>query len=261
MFHGFDFKISIGDAKGLIHKFHDSGLALYEAQQGEIKRGLDAFLAPDGSINASQMEAEWFPKFEADVFLSHSHKDEKLAISLAGLFFDIFNIRTFVDSCVWGYSAKLLKKIDKKFCTLNEETETYSYEQRNLSTAHVHMMLASALSKTIDQCECMMFLNTPGSVKPEQVIQQTASPWIYYEIGVSKMIRRRRRRRMILKAEDSMYKRAAENLEFSYDLDKAHLTAMDSDDLEEWLKGWIEAVKTRSRLHALDLLYGLKKVV
>ena len=40
----------------------------------------------------------------------------------------------------------------------------------------------------IDSCECIIFLNTPNSVKPREVIDKLVSPWIYSEIGVTKLI-------------------------------------------------------------------------
>ncbi len=34
-------------------------------------------------LEISQVEKAWFHNIEADIFLSHSHKDEKLAIAFA----------------------------------------------------------------------------------------------------------------------------------------------------------------------------------
>lgn len=55
------------------------------------------------------MQSYWFPKINADIFLSHSHKDEKLIIAFAGWLKDTFNLDVFIDSCIWGYSNDLQK--------------------------------------------------------------------------------------------------------------------------------------------------------
>ncbi len=48
------------------------------------RTALDKYLRKDGSLDAAMIESDWFPEIEADVFISHSHKDKKLAINLAG---------------------------------------------------------------------------------------------------------------------------------------------------------------------------------
>lgn len=68
---------------------------------------MDKYLSVDGELKASEIEEDWFPSFKADVFLSHSHKDEKDVIAFAGLLSDI-GLKVFIDSCVWGYRRLLL---------------------------------------------------------------------------------------------------------------------------------------------------------
>ena len=125
--------------------FYQKGRTLNAANKLTVKRTLDSFISPDGSINGSKMQSNWFPQIDADIFISHSHRDEKMAITLAGWLDEIFGISTFIDSCIWGYSNDLLRQIDNKHC-LNPSGETYSYEKRNNSTSHVHMMLSTALN-------------------------------------------------------------------------------------------------------------------
>ena len=62
------------------------------------------------------MQANWFPQIKADIFISHSHKDEDLALALAGWLKVSFGLTAFIDSCVWGYANDLLKMIDYKYC-------------------------------------------------------------------------------------------------------------------------------------------------
>lgn len=47
------------------------------------------------------MQVSWFPQIKADVFISHSHSDEKLAIIFAGWLYNAFGLTAFIDSCVW----------------------------------------------------------------------------------------------------------------------------------------------------------------
>lgn len=47
-------------------------------------------MCEDGYFDASKLQESWFPQVEADIFLSHSHKDEKLIISFAGCYTRFF---------------------------------------------------------------------------------------------------------------------------------------------------------------------------
>jgi len=150
-------------------------------------QALDHYLLKDGSLDASAMEKDWFPEIKADVFLSHSHADESAVINFAGYLYREFGITSFIDSTVWGYADNLLKQIDEKYCVKSRDEKgnsTYSYEKRNRTTSHVHLLLQGALAKMINRCECLIFVNTPNSMKITDVQGETntASPWIYSEI-------------------------------------------------------------------------------
>lgn len=143
-------------------------------------------------IDGDILQNMWFPTElfgnEPFVFISHSHKDEKTAIQLAGYLSENFGIKSFIDSCVWGHMAtlnELLNNCDKStshHCHGCECTEFSS----NLS--YVHMMLASALMTMIDKCECIFFLNTSSSIN---LHNKTESPWIYHELNVASTIQKR----------------------------------------------------------------------
>lgn len=53
----------------------------------------------------------------------------------------------------------LLREIDEKYCRHSNGT-SFDYDKRNYSTSHVHMMLSIALSRMIDKCESVFFLNS-----------------------------------------------------------------------------------------------------
>lgn len=236
--------------------YYKIGQDLYSDQKPIIQKSLKDFIFSDNSLDGTSVQETWFPKIEADVFLSHAHVNEATAIALAGWLYKELGLVTFIDSCVWGYSAELLRLIDNKYC-FQPTNSTYNYHRRNFSTSHVHMMLSSALSMMIDKTECIFFLNTPDSVKPIEGIQKTESPWIYSEIVTTQLVREREPKRFEMLNEslsgfdgsDDLNK-ATKTFSIKHTLDLGHLTKIDLDSLNTW-------VNTVSKGHALDTLYSL----
>ena len=236
-------------------------------QTTTIIEKINSFVGDDSSLDGSKMQANWFPQIETDIFISHSHKDEELAVALAGWLKETFGLTTFIDSCVWGYANDLLKIIDDKYCL--KDMHSYSYKKRNYSTSHVHMMLSVALTQMIDNTECLFFLNTPNSITPDTIINQTESPWIYSEISTSQLIRKKELKeyRNVALMESQRTFAEGGSLKVQYDLPTKHLVDIDVDDLKEWRKIW-KGVDLHSkhpqysddlRIHALDKLYELTK--
>lgn len=235
---------------------YEEGLALHEKTEAQIEATLDTYLSIHGVIDASKMQADWFPQIKADVFISHAHKDKVLAVSLAGWLHAAFGLSCFIDSCVWGHADALLLKIDKEHC-YNPDSGTYNYTKRNYSTSHVHMMLATALTRMMDNCECLFFLNTPSSITIEQAVKdvgKTLSPWIYHELAMSQMLRpkkearERRFNRYGQKYDEGLEK---SDLQIAYSVDLAHLNTFDLSDFLTWQK----ACGPRAGGDALDVLY------
>jgi hypothetical protein len=217
-----------------------------------IHEGLEKYLNTEAVLDGTMMQEDWFPNVNAHVFISHSHQDEKLAGLLADKLYENFKILSFIDSFVWGFADELLKKIDDKYCK-NKSIGSYDYKKRNYSTSHVHMMLATALTKMIDKAECLVFLNTPNSVSTNGIIAQTYSPWIYHEIATTKTIRIKRPGR-VTKQIHGLTKEAAEklmeSLKIGYKVDFDNLTILDHN----FLGKWVDSGKT-SPQDALDFLY------
>ncbi|MEW4286183.1 hypothetical protein [Priestia koreensis] len=230
--------------------YKEKGHQVLKQNKSHIEKELENFLLNNGSIDGTKMQNDWFPQINADVFISHSHSDEEKAIALAGWLKEKFDLTAFIDSYVWGYSANLLKKIDDEYCK-NTNRTTYNYDKRNFSTSHVHMMLSMALTKMIDKTECILFLNTPNSVVTEEVVEQTKSPWIYHEIGMTKLIRKQEPKRPgFIKKGSSLFENA-QGLDIVYKLDVDHLKKITVDDLNTW------EIKFRNNtyLEALDVFY------
>ena len=133
--------------------YFKEGKKMYESMKKEIDTNLENF-STNGKLDATKLSENWFPQINADIFVSHSHKDFDSALTLAGFLYKKLDLICFIDSCIWGYSNKLLKAIDVKYCK-NINKNTYDYDLRNLSTSHVHMMLTVALTKMIYKTECL----------------------------------------------------------------------------------------------------------
>jgi hypothetical protein len=242
---------------------YEKGETSIEQPKVSLNATLKTFLGVDGALDGSKMQAHWFPQIKADVFISHSHEDEELAIALAGWLKETFGLTAFIDSCVWGYADDLIGLIDNKYC--RKGSRLYNYEKRNYSTSHVHTMLSVALTQMIDNTECLFFLNTPNSLTPNTFIEQTESPWIYSEIVMSRLIRENppeRKKSRSLNESQKTFATRRKNIPFSYDLSVDHLTAINSKVLTDWQSIYEENKKFselcgRNTPDSLDKLYEI----
>ena len=248
MYRGFNIKgIKFDDGRSL----YDLGKAQSVEHNAAITQELNRFILGNGKIDGTKMQSNWFPTIKADIFLSHSHKDLNLAITLAGWLKDRFGLNTFIDSSVWGYSNDLLKQIDNDYCKTGDNL--YSYDSRNFSTSHVHMMLASALTMMIDQAETLFFLNTPQSLSSDDIKQKTMSPWIYFELTTSRFIRKPipdRRIQNVITEAYTMIKKAELNIEYTVEF--SDFITLGADELKAWSNG----IGTKG-IETLDKLYEL----
>lgn len=221
------------------------GKDLYSRMKHTIDDNLSSFYT-QGKLDGTKLSEEWFPQISADIFVSHSHKDFDTALVLAGWLYDRLGIVCFIDSCVWGYSEKLLKAIDNRFC--KNDDDSYNYEKRNYSTAHVYMMLTVALTRMINNCECLFFLNTPNSILPENSVKdRTLSPWIYTECSMISLIKERSPREHRVVQEN--FSKSMESLKIAYDLD-TNLQNLPFEQLTKWVNQ-----NFQNKYQALDYLY------
>ena len=237
-------------------ELYSIGKKSFEPQKSYVKESLDKYVSANGTIRAVELEADWFPSIKANVFLSHSHKDEKQVIAFAGYLYEL-GISSFVDSCVWGYANDLLKKIDDEYCVQSTKPSgghTYDYDKRNYSTAHVHMLLNGALLKMLDKTECLIFLDTPNSLKTEEISNGvTNSCWIYSELLMSGSIEKKAPIRKGVYRLDESFEHS--ELSVDYDVDISHLIKLSLSDISKAAKQSL-----RHGPYILDQLYFMKKL-
>lgn len=261
MYRGFNIKYK---DNALSNNYYQIGSEIQNAKKEEIKKKFKQYLIDNETLNGKEIMNVWFPKNNYHIFLSHSHKDLELALSIAGRLKEEHNLDVFVDSNVWLNSNDLLKIIDNEFCK-NTYNTNYNYDARNYSTSHVHMMLMNSLNSTINCSEALFFLNTPNSISAKEVIkQETFSPWIFAEIETSKIINKITPKRLFEKTKMfnklekgyvSLNESANRELQISYELELGHLTDLGPDEFEKWINGFYDSPE-----NALDNLYKCKSL-
>jgi len=229
-----------------------SAIASHNRNKNLTRAAIDKFYENDGSLNGSKIIADWFPSIKADVFISHSHSDSALAIQFAGWLKEKFGISSFIDSCVWGYSEDLLKKLNDKY-SLGATKGSYDYSKVIRAAGHVNMMLSTALTKMIYDCEAIVFINTPSSLTAKDYIHgSTNSPWIYSEILMTRLVQKRTPEEHRQNIFESISNEVlSKSMNIKYDIDLDHLSKLTFDNLKTWES------KKKLGADALDLLYTL----
>lgn len=272
MYRGFNLTLSIKeDLKFLgveeldVETFEKELISQRASLKSKMQSTLETYIDSDGSIDGTKLTEEWFPNIKADIFISHSHDDLRTAKKIAVWLKEEFNLTAFIDSTVWESADDLLKDIDNKYSVLRKDKDgkhTYNYKVRNYTTAHVHMMLSTALMEMIDSTECVFFYNTPNSVEISNYEERkTKSPWIYNELKIANVIQKKRPERF----SDSKYKeyltleRSFKNYslpEIQYDVSNELLKfkQLSRDDLYEWREAY-KNISQSHKINALDVLY------
>ena len=207
-------------------------------------------------LDGAKLAEHYFPSVQADIFISHSHKDVKKAKAFAKYIYIKTGLVSFIDSEVWSFAEDLLRCLDNEYC-YNSGSMLYSYEKRNISTSYVHMMLNTALLNMIDKCECLFFLSTPNSFNTEKEIKNTTfSPWIYSELSMANVIRKkkpRRYQRKKLLIEQSVTQFSQEDLKIAFPLKTENLIKCKASQIQYWLSG----CKSTKKIENLDKLYEM----
>ncbi len=238
--------------------YHKIGNSLYLEHKRNVRTSLETFLHQNNTLDGTEIIQNWFPEIEADIFLSHSHNDECNVIALAGWLYETFSLTSFIDSCVWGYGNDLIKNIDDQYSRYSSNPSLYDYSKVLLSTSHVHMMLSTSLASMIDKTECIIFYNTPNSIKKFNGEERTESPWIYSEIAFAEIVREIKPERLTQLNEGDKTFSTEGRLgvpNISYKVDTNHLQKINDKTLNKWKNEYTKY----SSMHPLDKLYELTK--
>lgn len=226
----------------------------------KVGEAINGCFLEDGSIDGSKMQENWFPQIEADIFISHSHGDKKLAQELSKWLYVTFGLKAFIDSDVWGYAPDLEEKLLSIYRRYSDQ-EDYD-DLKNFVSAHVHMMLSVALNQMIDNAECLFFLNTPSSISIDAPIEGTTpSPWIYLEIANSGLIRTKTPARFMPQATFTEQRRTnfrlpSTSIPIRHKVSRGHLVELNPDTLQRWKSECRKYPQSDSK-KALDVLYRL----
>ena len=283
MYSKFNLKISDSFYNMELNKHLEKGKRIYEKHGELTKKSLKEFIYDNNHIDGTSMKSNWFEIKNVDVFISHSHKDINKVKAFAGWLYDKFGLTAFIDSCAWGYCDDLLKEIDDKHCKI-KNGESYDYNLRNYTTSHVHMMLSTALTEMIDNTECVMFYNTPNSVSlvddlnalKEKNKEITLSPWIYYELAMTSLVRRRKPERTIALLEKALQhtlfsERNTINIEYDIEKYLVDMIDIESEQLKSWDREYailthqldgdsITNIKGYEDIFPLDVLYFISRI-
>lgn len=202
------YAVDLNDIRPLIKD--ESATSIYdEVKTNKIKATLKKILTAESPFLDSEKICNlFFPAQTCPVFLSHSGQNKEEVEQFAQWLKEHFEINSFIDSDLWGCIKDLQLSLDHDFCRIDPETRkhidkkdklvskrtTYSYSDRNISTAHVHMMLCHALTQMIDSAECFIFLKSSESYALENGKDGTFSPWIFHELATVDTIRTNRNR-------------------------------------------------------------------
>lgn len=266
MFAGFNLKIdkdSFFDERDFENYKRRWRNSLSEGDKEKLKESLEHYVEVE-ELNGTEIQNDWFPNIDADIFISHSHKDKELAQAFAGWVKSNFNLTCFIDSDVWGYVDDLLEGMNDQFS--NKRCEgghvLYNYQSCNKVAEHVHMMLSTALQKMIDKTEAVILLNTDHSIKInyENKMNTSYSPWIYSEILFTSVVRRkpllvyRRYAALEHAVSESKGMLAFAQLNILYAVPLDHLMLLTENDLREW-KEKRQQISEAEEPYSLDLLY------
>ena len=233
----------------------------YLARKNNTRNQLKQLIASNDTIKSEDIKELLLPTGgNFQIFISHSHADEQLAINFAEAIEQRTGIKCFIDSLYWDNIDSLVEELKDNYLY---DSETIDMGGLVKTCQHANIILASALTEMLNKCECVFFLNTSNSViaSKSKINQSTYSPWIYHEIyTISKLPSKRPvRPRAIYEAsnEGLMHALMYDSYKsFTYDLDLQRMSKMNISDIKNWLSN---AERLNHCKHPLDVLYNLIK--
>lgn len=230
----------------------------YENDKSISLQKLRKIINSCNKIRAHEIKKLLLPSKRYDIFISHSHKDINLAKGLAGYLEKYCKVSCFIDSLYWSNIDELQEELNRMHLTMDRTAgkKTFNHKSTMEVAKHANMILASALTEMIDNCECVFFFNTDNSViRGTEAISknETYSPWIYHEVFTTTIIQKKQRSKFneSYQFRDNAIKQIPD---ISYGLDLSGMTVLREEDIFEWeIK-----INSNKDKHPLDVLYNLK---
>ena len=229
----------------------------YENDKSISLQKLRKIINSCNKIRAHEIKKLLLPSKRYDIFISHSHKDINLAKGLAGYLEKYCKVSCFIDSLYWSNIDELQEELNRMHLTMDRTAgkKTFNHKSTMEVAKHANMILASALTEMIDNCECVFFLNTDNSViRGTEAISknETYSPWIYHEVFTTTIIQKKQRSKFneSYQFRDNAIKQIPD---ISYGLDLSGMTVLREEDILEWGT----KINSNKDKHPLDVLYNL----
>lgn len=229
----------------------------YENDKSISLQKLRKIINSCNKIRAHEIKKLLLPSKRYDIFISHSHKDINLAKGLAGYLEKYCKVSCFIDSLYWSNIDELQEELNRMHLTMDRTAgkKTFNHKSTMEVAKHANMILASALTEMIDNCECVFFFNTDNSViRGTEAISknETYSPWIYHEVFTTTIIQKKQRSKFneSYQFRDNAIKQIPD---ISYGLDLSGMTVLREEDILEWGT----KINSNKDKHPLDVLYNL----
>lgn len=190
------------------------------------------------ALDAQALQGKWLDS-DIQVLIAHSLKDKALASRLAVWMNQEFGISVVLDSDFWE-CANDMTKCDGKDLT-------------GYASSHVHVMSGLALTKLIESCECVFFLNSGSFLDCAGDSEECA--WIYAELEATRLIRKKKperfRNRNFVLSENTQ-------LRIEFDEKLGHLLPLRAQELQKWMD---RHYALSDEVNPFDLLYLQRQII
>lgn len=225
---------------------------------------LNHYLRKGGIFDGEIVEDDFFPNdMKFDVFISHFHKDHRTAEKLALYLEENLGLKVFLDFQYWGWYTELLSEIDEEYNASENyffhrfpKGQLLNYEKCTFSSSVMHLMLAVALAKMIQNTGCVFFLHSEQDRVTNNYGKrldeiELGSPWVYYELWIAELFCKMEKTRIVEATNESFQPRLKAPIE--------NMPVLTGDYINMWHRAWKDQEEECffCGLTALDVLYEM----
>lgn len=196
MRHSFNLKIDEKTLSDYIDNDIGDEKLIYSYGKDDLLKEIKSIIHLDkekkeATIKHNDIIKNWFPDSECHIFMSHSHKDKKMAISIANQLFEKYKLKTFIDSDFWQFVDDAILDINTDYSKCEKPNDhLLRYDSCLMVGTNFYLTLSNALINAIDKSDCCIFLNTENSISDiKENKESTYSPWIYTELNSLETLR------------------------------------------------------------------------